>query len=253
MTVCPGSQNNTFVQSASIRNAGLNQDMFRAAGLCTSFAPRTAVARALSIAQKAAAAHLSSSDFTTKTPILLPVASAPRTRVRPWLVHVGVEAGGALGLRGMCSSSSGDGGGKKAAAAEVESPATVAGTQDTVSGEAVEHQLEAGDERLGGDTSSAGERSPSDNAEAPGVAAEGDGTENVDKKKRAEKERTPDYLRRENLRREWKVFGAGKGMGADWRAGGEADGTKEELPGATWEGLTEEEAAAAVRVCFIFP
>lgn len=38
----------------------------------------------------------------------------------------------------------------------------------------------------------------------------------------------------------------GRAKGADWRTGGDADGTQEEVPGATWEGLTEEEAAAAI-------
>lgn len=42
--------------------------------------------------------------------------------------------------------------------------------------------------------------------------------------------------------------GGGQAKGADWKAGGDADGTQEEVPGATWEGLTEEEAAAAVGV-----
>lgn len=43
----------------------------------------------------------------------------------------------------------------------------------------------------------------------------------------------------------------GRAKGADWRTGGDADGTQEEVPGATWEGLTEEEAAAAVGWCLL--
>lgn len=42
--------------------------------------------------------------------------------------------------------------------------------------------------------------------------------------------------------------GGGKPKGADWTAGGDADGTRQEAEGATWEGLTEEEAAAAVSI-----
>ncbi|CAM9396734.1 unnamed protein product, partial [Sphacelaria rigidula] len=56
----------------------------------------------------------------------------------------------------------------------------------------------------------------------------------------------PSVVLRRGLCIDGRSGGGEKAKGADWTAGGDADGTRQEAQGTTWEGLTEEEAAAAI-------